>query len=126
MFTKQSQGDNDPNDVEFCSRYSKHLHSGLLTFEEYGDKVTTTLIGTQSEYIPRCLDTIPPEVLGRYAEYLRAMLIPVDFMPHPFIFFMEKNTEAERERLKRLRRPQYIAIYEGVLSRLPKTESHAV
>ena len=112
-----SEGERD--EIRQCQRHGRQLAAGLLTFDDYAEKVTTTLLEADAERLPVCLDAIQPDTLGRYAEYLRGVLLPTDFMPYPRIFFVEKNTDAERERLRQHRRPRYVAIYEGVLARLP-------
>ncbi len=109
----------EPDDARFCRLYGKQLLTGLLTFDEYAEKMTAALVEAREGLVSRCVDTIPPEALHRYAGYLRAKLVPVDFMPHPFIFFVDKDTDTERERIRRQRRPRYVEIDAAVLARLP-------
>jgi len=107
MFVTPHQGDPEPEELQFSRRWSKQLASGKLTFPEYFLSLTRGLISVVVEYLTACLGTIQPEVLGPYADHLRDSLVPVDFMPYPFIFFGEQNTESERERIRQRLRPPH-------------------
>src|SRR4051812_32673696 len=94
--------------IERCRVLARQLIAGRITFEEYASNATLAIVAGPDGDVPACLESIPPEFADSYAEYLRAELEPVDFMPSPMAFVVDSSVPGVIERLKRQLRPRYL------------------
>jgi hypothetical protein len=103
----------------WCEKHSRLHGMGLISFQEYADILTMYFVfghrGPMEEYI----NSIPPELVGRYLEYLRALLEPADFMPltPTSSFVMPSASGAELEAKRHEMRGAYVRLYELISER---------
>jgi hypothetical protein len=116
METPPSLDHSTPSEaVTRCRKLAKFLNAGRITFEEYASNVTLGIVYGAVEDISACIATIPAGVATPYADYLRASLEPVDFMPCPRPFLAGGPSEEAIEEAKRRLRPKYFRLYQLVV-----------
>lgn len=103
-----------PGSIERCRKLARLLRAGRVTFEEYALNAMLTIVSAPEADATQCIESIPRESMEAYADYLRAALEPVEFMPDPGPFMVDTNDSGLRERLKRQFRPRYLRLYRAV------------
>jgi hypothetical protein len=103
--------------VGSCQTLTKHMERGNVNFSEYAYNITLRIVDAPENYMEKCVELIPQNILGKYVEYLEAELLPVDFMPYPGHFALDHSKEAI-EKIKQEMRPAYIRLYQLAMERL--------
>ena len=102
----------DTYDATGCRNLLEGYLQKIFDFSDYAYNITAIMIGTKEEYWSSCLNTIPPDVVARYLEYLHEEIEAQDFKPFPYIYIFGSESDAEIEKTKMQLRPKYVALVE--------------
>lgn len=103
-----------PDADKRCQKLARLLFAGKISFEEYAYNMMLALVCASAVDLPTCVESIPAGYEDALANYLRAELEPVDFMPSPGAFIVDFSVPGIEDRTKRELRPRYLRLYRAV------------
>ncbi len=116
----QNDTADDSDDVVVCRNLARGLLLKHYDFHAYAENVTRVMIYAGEDSWSSCLDTIPPDLVPPYLQYLRAEVEACDFKPFPGDSLFGGELEVDIERIKLELRPKYVAHVEFAKSKLEK------
>ena len=93
-----------------CRNLARGLMAKHYDLNVYAENVTRVIMYTGEDSWSSCLDTIPPDLVLPYLEYLRAEVEACDFKPFPGGSLFGGESDADIERTKLELRPKYVAL----------------
>ncbi len=107
---KSGRGDltNDSNASIACKDLARGLTANHYDFYVYADNITSILIHTEKKYWSACLDTLPPDVVQPYLDFLHTEVEACDFQPFPGGSLFGGESDADIEKIKLELWPKYV------------------